>query len=325
MAVKRGGVEWGAGKPRRRTSASNWNLPLKLNAKPFAECANCGWRGDRPAAGAGNQESCPGCGSADLAAARRRVFCSSLADVFDNEVPDQWRWDLFALIKQTPNLDWLLLTKRIGNASRMLNAAASAVQDDFPGASTWDKRPWPNVWIGATIATQAEAERDIPKLFQVPAVIRFVSMEPLLEAVDLTRVQHLKMLDWVIVGGESGSEARPMHPAWPRALRDQCAAAGIPFLFKQHGEWASPNDSGVHNVQVSTKRWLYPSIRISPDGTRYDPASKDLHGGNGWLAKGMESMLKIGKNKSGRMLDGVLHSDFPASPLPPSINVKLSA
>lgn len=316
-AAKRMDVEWGVGKPRRRTSAKNWRLPVTLNAKPFAECSSCGWRGnasDAPESGA-----CPNCTEASLTPARRRVFCSSLADVFDTEVDPQWRADLFKLIHDTPNLDWLLLTKRIGNARRMLNAAASTVLPDLAPESAWDSKPWPHVWLGATIAMQLEVERDIPKLLNVPAALRFLSMEPLLEAVDLTRVQHLKMVDWVIVGGESGPNARPMHPAWPRSLRDQCAAAGIPFLFKQHGEWASPKDSGVQNVQVSSKRWLYESTRMTPDGTVYNPGSKDLHSGDGWLAPGMESLLKVGKEKGGRKLDGAVHDGFPARVLPPRI------
>lgn len=316
-AVKRGGVEWGPGKPRRRTSEKNWRLPITLNVKPFAECSNCGWSGDL--AEANNTDTCPRCQAAALVSARRRVFCASLADVFDNEVASEWRADLFKLIHQTPNLDWLLLTKRIGNARRMLNEAAAAALGDVSGESTWDKSPWPNVWLGATVATQLEVERDIPKLLNVPAAIRFLSMEPLLEAVDLTRVQHLKMVDWVIVGGESGPDARPMHPAWPRALRDQCAAAGIPFLFKQHGEWASPKDSGVNNVQVSTKRWLYESVRMTPEGTIYNPGSKDLHAGDGWLAPGMESLLKVGKERGGRVLDGIVHNGFPVRFAPPRI------
>ena len=160
------------------------------------------------------------------------MFCASLADVFDNAVDPTWREDLFSLIEATPNLDWLLLTKRIGNVWNML-----PVPFDFD-------RLYPNVWIGATIVNQAEADRDIPKLLEVPARVRFLSMEPLLGPVDLGAAcrragLHLgEALDWVIVGGESGPGARPMHPAWATSLRDQCQNAGVPFL-SQWGEWAA--------------------------------------------------------------------------------------
>lgn len=256
-------VVWGAGHARSRTKT--WGDPVKWNANHEAFFAEHG--------------------------RRQRVFCSSLADVFDNQVPEAWRWDLFRLIKQTPHLDWLLLTKRIGNARIMLNSAASTVMDDFVGADTWDKEPWPNVWIGATVVTQEEADRDIPKLLAVPATKRFLSMEPLLGSVDLTalhnpgplhqrgafinalrggtygqvpttgermRITHgpIECIDWVIVGGESGPGARPMHPDWARSLRDQCEAAGVPFMFKQWGEFA-PNwlndDAGQ---KISGSEWI---------------------------------------------------------------------
>jgi protein gp37 len=177
------------------------------------------------------------------------VFCASLADVFDNAVDPQWRADLFGLIAQPPNLDWLLLTKRIGNVPAMV----SIIPGHLPA----------NVWLGATIVNQAEADRDIPKLLAVPARVRFLSMEPLLGPVDLAHIEvwggdaeiyplkstadcvddegepaaDIPPLDWVIVGGESGPGARSMRPAWARSLRDQCEAAGVPFLFKQWGDW----------------------------------------------------------------------------------------
>lgn len=227
-------THWGPGKARRRTSESNWRQPVRWNAAHDAFLAEHG--------------------------RRRRVFCASLADVFDNEVPDHWRWDLFRVIAATPNLDWLLLTKRIGNARTMLNEVAEAVEDDFVGASTWDRSPWANVWIGATVVNQDEADRDIPKLLDTPAAVRFISIEPMLGDIHLgsflqrspsaafangcvspdmpawTRI-GATAIDWVICGGESGRHARPMHPDWARSLRDECSAAGVPFLFKQWGEW----------------------------------------------------------------------------------------
>ena len=171
---------------------------------------------------------------------RQRVFCASLADVFDNEVDPQWRADLLALIRDTPNLDWLLLTKRIGNVGNML-----PVPFDFD-------RLYANVWLGATVVNQEEADRDIPKLLATPARVRFLSMEPLLGPVDLAHyltenrwradgsvttrgIVPGTRLDWVIAGGESGPGARPSHPDWYRALAGQCRAAGVPFFMKQMG------------------------------------------------------------------------------------------
>lgn len=165
--------------PRKRTSAANWRKPLAWN---------------RAAAAAGE---------------RHRVFCASLADMFDNHasILSEWRDDLWALIEATPNLDWMLLTKRPGNIGNKL-----PVPFDFD-------RLYPNVWLGCTVVSQTEADREIPKLLAVPAVVRFLSMEPLLGPVDLTKVSAWRDIDLVIVGGESGPGARPIHPDWARSLR----------------------------------------------------------------------------------------------------------
>lgn len=122
MAQRLGRVQWGAGKPRHRTSAAYWRQPVRWNARAdvFRECGACGWRGDLAVRDDPVAFACPSCDVTDWRPARRRVFCASLADVFDNEVPAEWRRDLLNLIADTPNLDWLVLTKRIGNAQRML-------------------------------------------------------------------------------------------------------------------------------------------------------------------------------------------------------------
>lgn len=297
-AVRSLGVVWGPGAERRRTSAGNWQQPVRWNA----EAARMG--------------------------IRYRVFCASLADVFDNAVPDQWRSDLFDLIAATPHLDWLLLTKRIGNARSMLNAAASAVMVDFVGANAWDMHPWPNVWLCATICNQEEAERDIPKLLAVDAKVRFLSMEPLLGPVTLDTIYNTDLgegqpylhpligrvsdghgdgcnvpgIDWVIVGGESGHHARPMHPDWARSLRDQCQAAGVPFLFKQWGEWASmycPQDADEVVRCVNT--W--------PNGRWLDVDGVAVH--RTWATVMMD---KVGKKAAGRLLDGRTWDGVPGAP-----------
>lgn len=191
---------------RRRTKPANWKKPIKWNKE------------------------------AEERGIRYRVFCASLADVFDNQVPKGWRADLFNLIAETPNLDWLLLTKRPQNIKKLWPWEWSA--------------PWPNIWLGTTVENQEEAERRIPHLIDVPASVRFLSCEPLLGPLalrprdDFSDSGHGKAwlgtgIQWVIAGGESGPGFRPVDPDWFRGIRDQCAAAGVPFLFKQW-EGASP-------------------------------------------------------------------------------------
>jgi protein gp37 len=298
-------VNWGPGAPRRRTSPANWRKPLGWNAAHAEFFARHG--------------------------RRQRVFCASLADVFDNAVDPQWRVDLFELIEDTPNLDWLLLTKRIGNATVMISDTLLRMRDlESLRGQQW---PWPNVWLGATIVNQAEADRDIPKLLDVPARVRFLSMEPLLGPVDLTRVIYpplrqkdaldpyiaydtlrghmigpddvgLPRLDWVIAGGESGPGARPMHPDWARSLRDQCWAAGVPFLFKQHGEWIA---------SVGDAQRAYPeSIRANP-GNHTTAWPDGTVGSGDWRKNGGYGtpLLRVGKKAAGRLLDGVEHNGFP--------------
>lgn len=272
-------VNWGPGAPRRRTSASNWNLPLRWNAQAEAFQAQHG--------------------------RRQRVFCASLGDVFDNAVDVQWRADLFTLIHQTPNLDWLLLTKRIGNVQPMLAELAHGNDHEL---SLLEMMPLPNVWIGATITSQAEADRDIPKLLAVPAAKRFLSMEPLLGPVSFEGMfanpsniadgtNALEELDWVIVGGESGPGARPMHPSWARSLRDQCEAVGTPFLFKQQGEWL-PADVGE---TVTGKKVVF-LVASAPF-----PDHPEWH----TFTDGQQ-MARIGKKAAGRLLDGRTWDGFPA-------------
>lgn len=162
---------------------------------------------------------------------RRRVFCSSMADVFEDhpQLIDE-RLRLWKLIDQTPQLDWLLLTKRPENIDYM--APCSWVADGFPG----------NVWLGVSAENQAMADKRIPILAGIPATVRFLSCEPLLGPLDLATWFYSMMTDdyscainWVIAGGESGPKARPMQADWVRSIRDQCTAAGVAFFMKQMG------------------------------------------------------------------------------------------
>lgn len=197
---------------RRRTSPANWS-------KPFT------W--DRKAKAAGE---------------RHRVFCASLADVFDNQVPRGWRDDLFGMISGTPNLDWLLLTKRPQNIAKMLPA-------------DWGSVGYDNVWLGTTVENQYEAERRIPALAEVPAIIRFLSCEPMLGPIHLPWARGCSAIDWVICGGESGPGAREIDPTWARILRDDCAATGKDFFMKQMSGTRKPlppipNDLAIRQFPV---------------------------------------------------------------------------
>ncbi|WP_126242254.1 phage Gp37/Gp68 family protein [Burkholderia gladioli] len=297
-------VNWGPGAPRRRTSAANWREPVRWNARHEEFFAAHG--------------------------RRQRVFCASLADVFDNAVPAAWRRDLAALIETTPALDWLLLTKRIGNAAAML-------VDMFP-AGTPD-----HVWLGATVVNQTEADRDVPKLLATPAHVRFLSIEPMLGPVDLGRAWHGEAavggrcpgrylpalrevprpsISWVIAGGESGPVARPAHPDWFRSLRDQCAEASVPFLFKQWGEWhtgARLIGSGepVFRQFGSHQQWVNKATTWVNGGICLDRHGSELRNGGDFMRARdnglfpVTIMHRVGKRAAGRLLDGVEHNGFP--------------
>lgn len=188
-----------------------------------------------------------------------------------------WRTDLWEVVRRTPNLDWLILTKRISNTKGML---------PYHTAST----PWANVWIGST-------DRDIPKLLAVPAAKRFLSMEPLLGPVNLSGL--LDGINWVIVGGESGPGARPMHPDWPRRLRDQCQAVGVPFLFKQWGEWTGPANP-IPGASLGDE------MRRGSVQLLHAPGNQE-----GFFRRGDAFVRRIGKQAAGRVLDEILHDGFP--------------
>ncbi len=225
------GKHWVLGAKRHKTSVANWYKPVK-------------W--DKEAAEKG---------------VRYKVFCASLADVFDNKVDPAWRNDLWDLIRSTPNLDWLLLTKRPQNIADML-------PDD------WGKG-YPNVWLGVTVENQEEADRRIPHLLQIPAVIRFLSCEPLLGEVDLWKPEYRcpdgspghgsafawgHGIKWVIAGGESGHNYRESKIDWFRNLRDQCIAGNAAFMFKQ---WGGRNRSDIKlkGRDIDGKIWnQYPEV-----------------------------------------------------------------
>lgn len=285
------GGTWGPKAPRHRTSDQNWKKPRAWNRKAQAFFDEHG--------------------------RRQRVFCASLADVFDNAVHPAWRTDLFNLIRECDAMDWLLLTKRPQNMVKML-------PDD------WDDG-WRHVWLGTSAGMQKTADQNIPHLLATPAAIRFVSAEPLLghvglsllgvgprgsgrvvgdtydaltgEAVDSTdhgyeRRQGGPKLDWIICGGESGPNARPMHPDWARSLRDQCVAAGVPFFFKQWGEWEAHKPKAGDDLggEMRKDKVRFVQLNREPDGH---------------FRKGDEIMKRVGTKAAGNLLDGRVWDQMP--------------
>lgn len=236
---------WGAGAPRRELSDSYWQQPLAWNEE------------------------------ARRRKARTRVFCASMADVFeDRRDLDEKRKRLWPLIQATPWLDWLLLTKRPENVLRL---------------APWGNH-WPdNVWTGTTTENQHWLEKRIDCLLAIPAAVHFISAEPLLGPLDLSpwvaRARYgVPFVDWVIAGGESGPKARPMNPEWAQSLRDQCREAGIAFLFKQWGNWRPVH---LRNVNGFVVRTMFLS-----DGNRI-------------------TIANMGKKAAGRTLDGTTWDQIP--------------
>lgn len=255
MSNRYGWTTWGPHGERKRTSEANWKKPLQ-------------W--------------------AKRAVGRERVFCASLSDWLDNQVPQSWRDDLGDLIRATPQLDWLLLTKRIQNYKRL---------------APWQEAP-ANVWLGITCGDQVEYDRDWPKLAALPATVHFVSYEPALGPLSIGGFRETP--EWIICGGESGPNARPMHPDWARSLRDQCQAAGVPFFFKQWGEWAPV--PARHDLPARPQMVSVGDIYIERSG-RQAVVRRDLS--CELEARPVEVMRCVGKKVAGRLLDGREWSEWP--------------
>lgn len=286
---------WGKGAPRRRTSVQNWHEPVKWDREAKEEFIR---KAHQTGAGEVIRHNRP------------RVFCASLADWLDDEVPIEWLADLLDLIRKTPHLDWLLLTKRPENWRARIGHAGeyAALHPDryqlhlMLRAWCHDMSP-SNVWLGTTVENQDMADKRIPALLRIPARVRFLSCEPLLGPVSLGGFdgKHYRSwldpverascgIHWLIAGGESGPKARPMHPDWARDLRDQCAAAGVPFLFKQWGEWAQ--------ARVMTQE----EERSGPPRIGYTFIQEDGE---------IITSERVGKKAAGRLLDGIEHNGFP--------------
>jgi protein gp37 len=211
-------------------------------------------------------------------------------------------------IQETPHLDWLLLTKRPENWRLLLERSYGA-GGLFPARTDAWLRGMvpPNVWVGTSVENQQRADERILHLLRIPARVRFLSCEPLLGPVELGLIGTVpkdiaprytlvyQMLHWIIVGGESGPQARPMHPQWARSLRDQCQQYGVPFFFKQWGEWVPfPELQGSAPFVPGAMTWPW-SVRL-PDGD---------------LAGDTTCMVRIGKRAAPRTLGGRLWEEFP--------------
>lgn len=250
----------------------------------------------------------------------RRVFVNSMSDLFHDSVPSAFIAAVFDVMRQTPQHTYQILTKRPGRMRSLMRTAV-------PGEG-W---PLPNVWLGVSVEDQKRADLRVPALLETPAAVRFLSCEPLLSSVDLSRYltpaplgdklwcptarrqidvigsaactctgshQIGQRLHWIIAGGESGPGARPMHPDWPRQLRDQCTAARVPFFFKQWGEWIPQplyyTDKNHHVVMPNGH-----DRGIPWPGWKLDQPDAVV-------------MERVGKKRAGRELDGRTWDEFPA-------------
>ncbi|MFD0902373.1 DUF5131 family protein [Actinomadura sediminis] len=247
----------------------------------------------------------------------RRVFVNSMSDLFHEGVPDEFIAEVFSVMARASQHTFQVLTKRHGRMRSLLNRPS--FRDNLAHLAPW---PLPNVWLGVSAEDQKRANLRVPALMQTPAAIRFISAEPLLGPINLHHgLTHCPTHDfpggfcsgpcpdriapdWVIVGGESGPGARPMHPDWARTLRDQCTTAGIPFFFKQHGAWV-PESMLLHTNGAQ-------AAFLDTDGT-----FRPLHNGRPVeppMARGEAITVRlVSKKTAGRELDGRTWDEFPAT------------
>lgn len=250
-----------------------------------------------------------------LKARKPRVY-AIWNDLFHEDVPDDFRDKAFAIMALAPQHTFLILTKRpeqmrqyfynIGGTQRRDWVASQACRiKDTTRIPSFDW-PLPNVYLGVTAENQEQADERIPILFEIPASKRFVSIEPMLEAIDLRRFMGLNFYaipDWIILGGESGRNSRPMHPNWVRSVRDDCKEADVPFFFKQWGEWFPIEDSEA-DLTLHGK-----DMAIYPDGNYCEEEDKRLLIN---LNRGGVNTRRVGKKMAGALLDGKEYREVPA-------------
>lgn len=276
FAKRTGNKVWGVNAERRFFGDKHWDQPYKWNT--------------------GAQKN----------GERARVFCASMADVFEDR-PDLHapRFRLGKLIMDTPWLDWLVLTKRPENIVRLM------AEDHW--TPTYGGNDYlPNVWLGTSVENQGQADKRIPELLGVPAAVRFLSCEPLLGPIDFDdrpiddtandEFGGWSMLElgihWVIAGGESGPGSRPMHFEWLVSIKRQCEASGVPFLFKQWGDWIGVDHEAFGKLSGSVHG-------VRSDGTFWNEFPDDENADS-------LTMKRVGKKAAGRKLFGQTWDGYPA-------------
>ena len=244
----------------------------------------------------------------------RTIFVGSMTDIFHETVKDEWLDQIFAAAALCPQHTFILCTKRPERMAWYINNSKTVLAhwvdeiSDYHAAHVGLRWPLPNVWTLVSVEDQATADKRLLYLLETDSAVRGVSLEPMLGAVDLfpyfwpqrlwrdSQIAYaekaheysnceIPRLDWVICGGESGPNARPMHPDWARSVRDQCAEAGVPFFFKQWGEWKQIHELEVNNPDIKGRDWL-----------SFDP---DV------------SVCRVGKHAAGRLLDGREWNEWP--------------
>jgi protein gp37 len=274
----------------------------------------------------------------------RRIFVNSMSDLFHEAVPEAFVDRVFAVMALAKQHRFQVLTKRpdrmqsymtrLGQSAKRLDAAARTIGYTFEhGGQYLVSWPLPNVWIGVSVEDQTTADERIPLLLQTPAAVRWISAEPLLGPISFEGMfanpsdprdgtNMLECLDWVVVGGESGPKARPMHPDWAKSLRDQCAAAGVPFLFKQWGTFGTGFQRGdgtpVFRQFASFEQWVAKAPTWVNGGICIDRHGRELKNGADMARARDEGdfpvtiMHKVGPKAAGRLLDGVQHDGYPS-------------
>lgn len=336
--------QWGKGAPRVLAKDNYQKLPFLWNQRvalgQFRECEKCGSRAFRKPIREGGLSGCPNekCEGGPSKPARPRVFAFSFADWLDAEVPVAWLAMLIDTIRKTPEMDYLLLTKRPENWRPRMEA----VRDFAASEKRWDLHnfvhlwldgiyhdPPANIWVGATVESQETAIERLPHLLKIPAWIRFLSCEPLVGMIDFLKVSEawseagmtakthpwancpiLHGIHWIIAGGESGPGSEPSHPVWYRTLLAQAIRYGVPFMFKQRGDW-----SWIEEKQDGSPQ---PAL---PDDWREQPERYRCLRPDGKLARGPDDrgaqfVVRVGKHNAGRILDGRQLDGYPAPPPP---------
>jgi protein gp37 len=283
----------------------------------------------------------------------RKIFVNSMGDLFHESVPDAWIDRVFAVMQRARRHTFQILTKQSARMRAYMSALYADADSEnrrwFDRGSCWPLgnrdemarsavAPFPNVWLGVSAEDQARADERVPDLLATPAAVRFVSAEPLLGEIDFRNIKPVDRyeidaltgydfdqgtvgvrLDWIIVGGESGPHARPMHPGWSRSILAQCEAANGDFFKKQWGEWKPVSQMTEAEIDAcydprperhpdAARRPRVQTCVLHLDGTRFvEAAARGAYA----AGSGAMAMFRVGKRRAGRRLDGVEHNGFP--------------